>query len=80
MFEINYVNIAKGEDYYIIRHLFVEQDARPLYSWPEKDVDGRSNRKLRIQKVNLLSCNVYFLHYYHRFIMSDLLDIYLYSE
>jgi hypothetical protein len=53
VFEINYVNIDKGEDYYITRHLFVEQDARPLYGWPEKDVDGRSARKLRIRQVSI---------------------------
>ena len=41
----------KSEDYYVSRHLFVEQDARPLYAWPEKDVDGRSDRKRRIREV-----------------------------
>jgi hypothetical protein len=35
---------------YIKRHFFVEQDSRPLYSWPERDSDGRSNRKLRIRQ------------------------------
>lgn len=56
VFEINYKNIIKGEDYYILRHLFVEQDARPLYAWPERDVDGRSDRKRRIREVTCVAC------------------------
>ena len=34
----------------MVRHLFFEQDKRPFYAWPERDLDGRSNRKRRIRE------------------------------
>ena len=48
-FDVKYVNIAKSESIYVVRHCFMEQDLRPIYAWPEHNMDGRSNRQRRIQ-------------------------------